>query len=260
MKSAPVVVLLSIGCHPASLRSRRAERDARAMTLALATGLPVIGLHVGTPCQALQAYLGMGPAELVVLPERAGQDPVAALVAWLECHPAVLILCGHQAEQGECTGLLPHMVAHALGLALVPAVVELRCDDHALTLTQALPGARRRLSCAQTVVATVDRQAQAIAPVARGPALRRRCTMNEIDKLPSVALLAAPVIETRAARPRPRRIGPVAMDGVSSVKAPRQHLTADEAATTIINFLVREGVIEAPTTDDLPSGDFKRVR
>ena len=66
-----VVVLLSVGRHPVSLRRRRAPMDARALELALRLPeVSILGLHAGDPEEpALRDYLA---GLLHPLPRQAG--------------------------------------------------------------------------------------------------------------------------------------------------------------------------------------------
>ncbi|MFO1057761.1 MAG: hypothetical protein U1E53_12440 [Dongiaceae bacterium] len=172
-----VTVLVSIGRHPASGRARRADRDARAVELALAAGLAPRLLHAGdAACPALQDYLGMGVAELAVLPQPAGSDALAPLAEALRGRPG-LVLAGAAAEAGEGSGMLPYLLAERLGLPLLPGLVALEppAPDGTLHLVQALPGGRRRrLRARPPLLATVGERAPVAAaagarPGAAGP-------------------------------------------------------------------------------------------
>lgn len=143
-----VAVLLSIGRHPASGRPRRAPLDARALELALR--LPeaeILALHAGDPASpALREYLGMGLPEITALRLPEGADPVPALVARLRAFGPDLILTGAQAEAGEDSGMVPYLLAEALGAAVAPNVVEiaLGAGPASLEALMALPRGRRR--------------------------------------------------------------------------------------------------------------------
>src|SRR5689334_1636297 len=108
-------VLVSIGRHPASGRPRRADRDARAVELALAARLSPRLLHAGAADAApLQDYLGMGATEIAVLPLPPKADAVPALAAALAADAPALVLAGAAAEVGEGSGMLPYLLAERL--------------------------------------------------------------------------------------------------------------------------------------------------
>lgn len=249
MTEAPIIVLLSLGRHPVSGRVRRAERDARALTLALGAGPPVIGLHAGPPHEALRDYLGMGLKQLVALVVPEGSDPapgLAAFIANLDPKPR-LIVAGSIAEAGEASGLVPYIVAERLGLALAPGVASLRVEPEGLAFVQALPrGSRRRLTSAGLVLATVDMQGPRPRQVARGPALRARVQVLAAPGAPAVSELSPEVIDRRPARVRPKRIGPA----TTRAKGGETRLLVDpdprEAAREILRFLETERLLLRP--------------
>src|SRR5258708_2396946 len=109
-----VAILLSIGRHPASGRSRRADLDARALELALRLGpsIQLHAIHAGDPAEpALADYLGMGLQSLTVLKQPRGADVLPALAAHLTALKPGLILAGTAAEIGEGSGMLPYLLA-----------------------------------------------------------------------------------------------------------------------------------------------------
>ena len=69
MTDLNIIALVSVGAHPTSGRSRRAEQDARAVELGLRlAGERLQLLHAGDPQEpALRGYLGMGLSEMTVL-------------------------------------------------------------------------------------------------------------------------------------------------------------------------------------------------
>lgn len=248
MRNGPILALLSLGRHPVSGRARPAERDARALTLALAiadcTGSAVIGAHAGLPHDALRDYLGMGLSRLVVLEVADGGDCVAALTGFARAITPRLILAGSAAEAGGGTGLVPYLIAEKLGVALAPSVVAITPAGQGFNLTQALPrGERRSLAATAPIVATVDLQAPAPRQVARGPAMRGKI---ERQTTPTGALPAVTpiVVATRPARVRPKRIGPAAAGGATSTN--RRLLVEPsprEAAEEILKFLEAERLL-----------------
>ena len=103
-----VAVLLSVGRHPASGRSRRAGADARALALALALDSATVhAVHAGDPGEgALREYLGMGLSALTVLALAAGCDSVDALVRHLGARGPGIVLAGRRGEGGEDSGMV----------------------------------------------------------------------------------------------------------------------------------------------------------
>src|SRR5262245_2387122 len=163
-----VAILLSIGRHPASGRSRRADLDSRALELALRLGPDVLlhGIHAGDPGEpALADYLGMGLATLTVLRQPPGADVLPALASHLGAIKPALVLTGLAAETGEGSGMLPYLLAEKLGAALLPAIAEAVLAGGGIAVLQALPrGRRRKLAAGLPAVVTVDRAAPAGRP------------------------------------------------------------------------------------------------
>jgi electron transfer flavoprotein beta subunit len=252
MPDAPIIVLLSLGRHPVSGRARRAERDARALTLALATGLPVVGLHTGPPHEALRDYLGMGLKQLVALDVPEGGDPVPALAAFIgaQMPKPRLILAGSMAEAGEASGLVPYLVAEQLGLALAPGVASLAVEPEGLAFVQALPrGARRQLFSALPVLATVDLHGPRPRQVARGPALRGVVRVDSVPPSPAVAVLSPEITARRPARMRPKRIGPAATQAAGGETRLLVDPDPREAAREILKFLEAERLLPQRRTE-----------
>lgn len=251
------VVLLSLGRHPASGRTRRADLDARALELALSLGerARLSAVHAGQPDEpALRDYLGMGLATLRVLGQPAEADALPALVWHLRRQPPGLLLAGAAAETGEGSGFLPYALAAALGCVLVPDIVSLRLTGDGVELDQALPGGRRRRLFARLpLMATVGRQAPEARASAFGPARR-----GSIETIAVPAPLGDPMRREwreSALRPRPRRLmAPVAgsaeerLRAITQVQAGRGRLLADptpeEAARAIYDYLVEESILE----------------
>jgi electron transfer flavoprotein beta subunit len=249
-----VAVLVSLGRHPASGRMRPARADARALELALRLSdarLHVI--HAGNPAEpALRDYLGMGVADLTVLDLPEGADPLPALADRLKSLRPALVLTGQRAEIGEDSGLLPYLLAEALGAALVPAVVALTVDGDEAALQQALPRGRRRdLRAALPLVATVSPSAPAPRLPAFGPARRGR-----IETLPVMAPADAARGEwkEKPARRRPKRLKVMgkgsAADRVKAVTEMQggkgrllTDITPEAAAEAVWAYLVEEGIV-----------------
>jgi len=158
--TADIAVLVSIGRHPASGRARRAERDARALELALRlspAAKPLV-LHAGDPGEpALRDYLGMGLDSLTVLRLPPDADPLPALIEYFRNLRPRLLLAGTGAEAGEGSGLLPYAIADALDAVMAADIADIARAGDRLELLQALPrGRRRRLSAALPAVVTVE--------------------------------------------------------------------------------------------------------
>jgi electron transfer flavoprotein beta subunit len=271
MAEADIAVLLSIGRHPASGRTRRAERDARALELALAQreDARVHAIHAGDPSEpALREYLGMGLDRLTVLTPGPPAEAAAGGDAWVE--PALLehlrrlrpgvLLCGSAAERGEAGGMLPYRLAEALQAPLVANVVSFTLRGNTARVIQALPrGAREALRVDLPVVLTVDRAAPEPRMSAFGPARRGAIDVVPVQpapagSLPSTAPATAPPWIERPARARPRRLRTLGqgnagerLRGIQSVRAGAgnrlQGLDPREAARAIWQYLVDEQLL-----------------
>lgn len=248
------VVLVSIGRHPASGRARRADADARAVELALNSGAdPLEAVHAGDPAHpALAGYLGMGIGRLTVLDLPPEADPVPALGAHLAERRPGLILAGARAEAGEDSGLVPYLLAEALGYALAPGIVAVTLEEERISMVQAVPGGGRRvLSAPPPLIATVADS----APPARGFALAK-ARRGRVEAVAATAAAdpQAAAWERRPARKRPRRL--TTAGGGSAAERLRaatrlaggggkvlSGLDAEEAARQILDFLSRESLI-----------------
>jgi electron transfer flavoprotein beta subunit len=253
-----VAVLLSIGRHPASRRSRRADLDARALELALrlGPGVRLHAIHAGDPAApALADYLGMGLQSLTVLKQPRDADVLAALASHLAALKPGLILAGANAEIGEGSGMLPYLLARELKAALLPAIAEAVLTGDGVAALQALPrGRRRQLSAGLPALLTIDRA----APAGRQSAFARaRAGKLLILEAPAVAAPESDVREV-AARPKPKRLklatgGSAAerLRAATEMQAGRGQLLLNPppegAARALFDYLVKEGILSPPT-------------
>jgi electron transfer flavoprotein beta subunit len=256
-----VAVLLSAGRHPVSGRGRRAPGDARALELALELSKPR-AIHAGdaaTP--SLRDYLGMGLDAVTVLDLPPEADPVPTLIRYLETTPPDLVLAGCRAETGEDSGMVPYIIAEALGFAMVPGVAEIiSIDEGAVRLLQALPrGQRRAITAPLPLVATVDMAAP--APRQNTFAIARRGRIHRVAA-EAVSDSERAGWEMRPARQRPRRLG-TSISGLSAAErlsalteapagAGRQLIepTPDEAARAIYDYLIEQRILPPPANNE----------
>ena len=252
-----IAVLVSVGRHPVSGRARRADRDARALELALRlspAATPLV-VHAGDPHEpALRDYLGMGIGSLTVLDLPAGADPIPALVEHLKKLRPRLVLAGAGAEAGECSGMVPYALAAALDAVLAADIADVSVAADRLDLLQALPrGRRRRLSAAPPAVITVGSAAPPARPFAYGPARRGRIEVVEAAAVPDAERATW---QLRPARARPKRLK-VASGGsaaerlraATEIVAGRGRLLVDpppdDAARAIWDYLQDEGIVRS---------------
>ncbi len=251
-----VISLVSVGAHPTSGRPRRAEQDARAVELGLQlAGDKVQVVHAGDPEEpALRAYLGMGLDELHVLEQPANADAVPALSDYIRESGAQIVLTGSQAETGEGSGMLPFLLAEALGWPLVTGLAEVESlTNGAALVLQALPrGQRRRLKVRLPFLATVDNAAPKPRQSAYGPAQRGALEVEQFATV-SDALLDEAMLQP--AKPRPKRLKVIkAKSGADRMKAATakasggggqvlKGVTPEAGAEAILKLLIEEGVV-----------------
>ena len=247
-----VVVLVSCGRHPVSGRPRRAMLDARAVELALHLGdVKVELVHAGDPVAAgLADYFGMGVDDMTVLDVASGDDIVPPLVAHLQHRPDALVLAGARAETGEASGMLPYLLAEALGRAIVPGAAALTIDEGRVDIAQALAGGRRRAIQAPHVsIVTVSPAAPDPRPVAFAKTRRGHVTNAAYPTGPYKIAGA-----WQPARAKPRRLKIVGQGSAAErLKAATQtvqgraqvlqHPDPDTAAEAIWSYLVAEGLV-----------------
>ncbi|PRX18848.1 electron transfer flavoprotein beta subunit [Paraburkholderia sp. BL18I3N2] len=268
-----LMLLLSLGQHPLSLRSQMASVDARAVELALRLGdaVRVHAVYAGDPDEpALRDYLGLGLASLTVLRQPRGADVLPALCEYLLAKKPALTLAGMAAEVGEGSGMLPYLLAEALGATLLAGAASVAlgdfqdADGQHIRAEQALArGQRRLLQAALPCVITVA----AKAPVPRQSAYARaragRVEIVEPEVLirNSAELLHDTQILGREvpARKNPKRI-PVSSGGSLADRLNALTATATgagrlmvqpspvDAALAILEYLKQEQVVMPPAS------------
>jgi electron transfer flavoprotein beta subunit len=257
-------VLLSVGRHPATGRARHADLDARALQLALglADEARVHAIHAGDPDEpALRDYLGMGIDRLTVLQFQG--DVSTALADHLkQLHPAV-VLAGSRAERGEASGMLPYVIAQALGAQVIADAVSITLRGDTARVIQALPrGGRRALRVALPLVLAVDRAGPPPRMSAYGPARRGQIGTITVDQASAAPAIPADWLE-RPARGRPRRLPQVqgnAAERLRSIQSVRtgsgvRLVGADpaQAAQAIWEYLLKEGLAEIEAASNAAS-------
>lgn len=252
-----VSALISVGRHPGSGRARRAETDARAVELGLKlapTALEVI--HAGDAQQpALRAYAGMGLQRIRVLEQSVAADALPVLTRYLRTDMPDIVLTGVKAENGESSGLLPYLLAEALGCPVVTGIADiLHIGNGVAEVLQALPrGQRRALRVPLPFVASVDMAAATPRQSAYGPGSRA--------EMKALANSGAVLDEVRSgwsespARKRPKRLKVVkaktAADRFKAATAKSQAAggqvlrdkPAAEMAQAVFDLLLEEGVL-----------------
>ena len=193
------LVLLSRGLHPVSGKPCLPRADAKAARLAASLDRNAGGLHAGPSCETVREALGRGLTQLTHL--KLDGDPVPALVAALRDLKPDVVLAGPRGQGGEDTGLVPYVIAHALGWPLIPHAVELVAVEGGLRVTQALPkGARRFVTAPLPVLVTAHSGAPSPLPFAFG-----RARVGRIHEREAFSPPAAPDgFETRPYRARPK--------------------------------------------------------
>lgn len=251
-----IISLVSVGAHPTSGRSRRAEQDARAVELGLQlAGDSLRVLHAGDPREeALRAYLGMGLEKLEVLEQPVGADVLGPLGDYLRDAGAQLVLTGSQAETGEGSGMLPYLLAERLGWPLVVGLAEVESIENGTAqVLQALPrGQRRRLKVRLPFLASVDNAAPKPRQSAFGPARRGVLAPHEVEIVDDELFDSA---ELLPAKPRPKRLKVIkAKSGADRMKAATakasggggqvlKDVSPQAGAEAILKLLVEEGVL-----------------
>ncbi|WP_419813681.1 electron transfer flavoprotein subunit beta [Bacterioplanoides sp.] len=263
-----IVTLVSVGQHPSSGRARRADQDSKALELALtladrcqSASLNV--LHAGHVSDAqhqavLREYIGMGVPSLSVLQQPSGADVVPAISARLRGLQADVVLTGSRAESGEGSGMMPYLIAQALGWPILPAAVDITAlADGEFEVLQALPrGQRRLLKVRAPFVASVDVAATPARQTAWAAGQRGQLESVEMDTsaLPDTVMADASI---EPARKRPKRIAPAkkaktAADRFKAATAKTAskggavmvNESASDKAAAIYDMLVSQGVVK----------------
>lgn len=166
-KRISVAVLVSAGRHPVSGVPRACRGDAVAVALGRnLAGDAVRVLHAGDPNdQGLKDYLAYGTGCIEVLAVADGRDALGALGVQLQ--DTDLILTGSRAEQGEGSGLLPYLLARALGRPVIGNILDVQIEDGGVRVRQFLPkGKRRAIAAPLPLVLAVHPLAPAQLPYA----------------------------------------------------------------------------------------------
>lgn len=254
-----VSVLVSIGRHPLTARTRRADQDARAVEMALsldnaAVSLLHAGQHESDHEDALRGYMGMGVDSIELIEQAQNADVVPALSDALRQSAPQLILTGSRAETGEASGVLPYLLAEALGWPIITSLAAVeKVEQGVATVLQALPrGKRRRLRIRLPAIATVDSSAPVARQSAFGPAKRGELDLHQeltaIDE-------ALSTWHIQPARKRPKRLKIVksssARDRFKAAAAKAEggsgqtltDVTPEQGAEAIFKLLKEEGVL-----------------
>ncbi|MBJ7537483.1 electron transfer flavoprotein subunit beta [Marinomonas transparens] len=257
--SVNMVALVSVGRHPQSGRSRRAEQDGRAVEMGMNLSCDIDGqlsvVHVGDSKEpVLRQYAGMGLDALTVLEQDSGLDVLPGVVTYLKETKANLVLTGVRAERGESSGMLPYLLAEQLGWPLVPRVAEiLSIKEGEAQVLLALPrGQRRSITVALPFIATVDNAAKGARQTAYGPGLRAQ--LNVVESEDNTDDIATSW-DISPAKPRPKRMKVVkAKSAADRFKAATakpaggggrvmKNETAEEKAQAIFDLLKQEKIV-----------------
>ncbi|ORE91312.1 hypothetical protein [Aurantimonas sp. 22II-16-19i] len=239
------IVLLSDARNPVSGRPHLSRLEAQAIALAAELDEAPRGLHVGPGDEGVAAGLGHGLCGLDVVAMPEGEDPLPALAAFLKDGldgdaPPALILCGRRGEGGLDTGLVPYLLAEALGLPILADAVAIRPGEAPGTLVvdQAMAkGARRRITVRLPVVVTVHPLSPPPPPFAFG-----RMRRGEIRR--HAAVVSGVPVDVDAgerphrARPKLMRTAGTASGGANLHVGPEP----EEAARLILAYLEDNGI------------------
>ncbi|SON53608.1 Electron transfer flavoprotein, beta subunit [Hartmannibacter diazotrophicus] len=206
-----VVVCLAAARHPVSGKGAPSRNELQAIRLGRMLCGDPIGLHAGPTVDGIADALGHGLATILHAPIDTAVDAVPALASVLAELRPDLVLTGKQGQGGEDTGLLPYLLAKALGWPVVGDVVSIEAKgDGVLAVEQALGrGARRRLVVRAPAVIAVSPSAPAPLPFAAGAA--RRGAIQRLDVvIEEKVATGAQAFEERPYRKRPKMMAKVA--------------------------------------------------
>jgi len=161
MSGFSVAVLISAGRHPVSGAPRACRGDVAAMAIGKSLagdGLRVI--HAGKADEpSLQDYMAYGARKIDLIEPAIGSDGCSALAGFLG--DVDIIVTGSRAEQGPGSGLLPYLLADALGRPLLANVIDAKIEHSGAgafeaRVRQFLPkGKRRQIACPLPLVIAV---------------------------------------------------------------------------------------------------------
>lgn len=252
-----VLVLVSEGVNPVSLKCRKASADASALELALRlSDIKLTVLHVGDPSSpCLDEYLGMGVNAISVMKLPRDVDAFSAIQSWIRDHEPDLILAGDRSERSEGSGFLPYALAKWLEAPIIPHASSLSVEGNDLKIVQSLQkGWRNVLRSKLPAIVTAAE---------RGPAPRQHVFANVrsgkidvIDKdIEHTGAKEQPWSATPA-QPRVKNISVVnsdmsAEERLLAVTATSQQRSGQaitlaplEAATLLLEHLYDRGMIE----------------
>jgi|GEM_PF-1833559 len=247
--SKHISVLVSIGCHPESLRDRLAEKDSRALSLALKKEQARVEvLHGGNADHpVLREYLGLGADRVAVAPVAENHDPVDALIAHLKKTMPDVICTGLKSEKGFSSGMVPFLIAEKFGFPIITNVSDFEfLEDGRLSVISTMPRGMRRKAIVKTpVVLTIGHG----APATKLPSyvLSRRGKIDLLDKYPQTDI-ENPAWPVSMAKPRPKKIkglqssgeGPLInslFSSSNSSDAVYSDLDTDQAADVLLKWL-----------------------
>jgi electron transfer flavoprotein beta subunit len=242
--TTPVVTVL-VGARPHAVSGRpgRSRADATAAALALGLDPRARLLSAGDMSDAVaRDYLALGASRIDIVDAAPRSDAAALAAALLPALADVAwVLTGTRPEAEHGTGMLPYVLAQALGRPLVTDVLSVEPDGPAWIVTQALPrGARRRLRVMPPAVLAASAAANpmlrhALSAAMAGRIVRRVAEAN--GRAPDVMAPDATPARVPAAGLAPPRLVPKSQR--------RQPLAAHTVQSGHARML---GAIESPST------------
>ena len=140
------VVLLSAGYNPATGNPAPPAAELCALRLAADAGAETVGLHAGPQADAVRPALGHGVSRIRHLQVPAHSDVLPALADEISRIGPDLVLAGNRATGGGDTGLLPYLLAKALGWPILSDAVRLSDPFSYAELAEAVEAWGFRLS------------------------------------------------------------------------------------------------------------------